>query len=196
MAKKIKIAGIDYGSKMAGTTAIAMLDENGKFSLIQSQKNEDADEMIIQMIDSFKPELIALDAPLSLPKGLYSGNPNDDFFYREIDKELKAMSPMFLGGLTARAMKMAAICKSKNIDIIESYPAAFIKAENLQEIYLKKDNSSITNFQKQTVNHFQFKLPKLSNWHALDACICLEIGIRKTKQTARFKGNESEKIWF
>jgi hypothetical protein len=32
MAKKIKIAGIDYGSKLAGTTAIAMLDEHNSIS--------------------------------------------------------------------------------------------------------------------------------------------------------------------
>ncbi|MFY8020692.1 MAG: hypothetical protein ACOVP1_05820, partial [Bacteroidia bacterium] len=60
MAKNIKIAGIDYGSKLAGTTAIAMLDEKRNFSFIQSQKNEDADEMILQMLHTFQPDLIAL----------------------------------------------------------------------------------------------------------------------------------------
>lgn len=195
MVEKIKIAGIDYGSKLAGTTAIAMLDENNKFKLIQSQKNADADEMILQMIENFQPDLIALDAPLSLPKGLLTGNMEDDFFYRKADKELKAMSPMFLGGLTARAIKIAAICKKQEIEIIESYPAAFIKAENLSEFYNKKDVSQLGNFIKKSSSNFQFKIPKTSNWHALDACICLEIGIRKTMGIARFCGENAELIW-
>jgi predicted nuclease with RNAse H fold len=196
MAQKIKIVGIDYGSKLAGTTAIAMLDENGNFSIIQSQKKQDADEMILNMLDTFKPELIAFDAPLSLPNGLYSGNIQDDFFYRQADKELKAMSPMFLGGLTARAMRIAAICKSKQIEIIESYPGAFVKAELLNEVYSKKDNTMISKFSKISASYFQFKMPQLNNWHAIDACICLEIGIRKANGNGRFKGNQDGYIWY
>ena len=42
--------GIDYGSKLAGTTALAY-ELNGKLILLQSQKNKDADAFIVQELE-------------------------------------------------------------------------------------------------------------------------------------------------
>lgn len=87
--------GIDYGSKLAGTTAICY-QEGDALTIIQSEKKQDADRFINDTVESLKPEQIFIDAPLSLPAA-YFGN-GDDYFYRDCDRQLKAMSPMFLGG--------------------------------------------------------------------------------------------------
>ena len=88
--------GIDYGSKLAGTTVITY-DIDRVLYQLQSDKKSDADKFVLNHVTDLKPDAIYLDAPLSLPKAYFGEG--DDFFYRKGDKELRAMSPMFLGGL-------------------------------------------------------------------------------------------------
>jgi predicted nuclease with RNAse H fold len=95
--------GIDYGSKMAGTTVITYNQDNVLYQR-SSVKNGDADAFILDCVTELQPGQIYIDAPLSLPLACFGKG--TDFFYREADRKLKAMSPMFLGGLTARAMKL------------------------------------------------------------------------------------------
>ena len=99
------IFGVDYGSKMAGTTVVAVARER-QIDLLQSGRKQDADAWLLETAVAQQPDHIFLDAPLSLP-GVYRHLPGrSDYFYREADRELQAMSPMFLGGLTARAMQL------------------------------------------------------------------------------------------
>ncbi len=113
--------GIDYGSKLAGTTVIAF-DRGDGIRLVKSKKNQDADLMILDFVMENRPSMIGLDAPLSLP-GVYNGLTGfDDYHYRRCDKELKAMSPMFLGGLTARAMKLTSRLGKQGVPVYETYP--------------------------------------------------------------------------
>ena len=113
--------GIDYGSKLAGTTSICWLEQD-KLSIKQSSKKENADEMIEDILNHLKPEFVFIDCPLTLPSA-YHGE-GDDFFYRHCDKELRAMSPMFLGGLTARGMRLKHNSKSSHWH--EVYPLSLI----------------------------------------------------------------------
>lgn len=113
------IFGIDYGSKLAGTTVVAYLEKD-RVICRASEKKQDADQMIVDLATQLRPNLIAIDAPLSLP-GVYRNLKGyNDHFYRACDREVHAMSPMFLGGLTARAMKLAA--QLPEIPFIETYP--------------------------------------------------------------------------
>ncbi len=113
--------GIDYGSKLAGTTVIAYR-QNGLVYLTKSVKNQDADEMIIDFVKEHPVKSVGLDAPLSLP-GVYTGLVGfDDYHYRRCDKATKAMSPMFLGGLTARAMKLTSRLGKQGVQVYETYP--------------------------------------------------------------------------
>ena len=102
----MKHIGIDYGSKMAGTTVIAYL-KSGKLHFAQSQKKKDADLFVENWVAQHQPRAIFLDAPLSLPGVYTEPEAYDDYFYRAGDRLLRAMSPMFLGGLTARAMRLS-----------------------------------------------------------------------------------------
>lgn len=111
--------GIDFGAKLAGTTAITFL-ENNHLQTVQSEKKKDADKFCNSQVSSLHPDFIMIDAPLSLPLAYFGKG--DDYFYREADRELKAMSPLFLGGLTARAMQLAAAWRKQNILVYECYP--------------------------------------------------------------------------
>jgi len=113
--------GIDYGAKKAGTTAICYQEGNRLFTSL-SVKGADADDFCFQQIERLRPEFIMIDAPLSLPDAYFGKG--DDFFYRQCDRELNAMSPMFLGGLTARAMRLADQLKSRQMLVYETYPRA------------------------------------------------------------------------
>lgn len=67
---KKTIVGIDYGSKYAGTTVMCYNSAH-KVRFIESHKNTDADSFLQTELAFLKPDLIMIDAPLSLP-GVYS----------------------------------------------------------------------------------------------------------------------------
>lgn len=97
----MNFAGVDYGSKLAGTTVITFLSQN-QLVTYQSPKGKNADDWLKNLLSTQKIGTIYIDAPLSLPSA-YCGK-GDNFHYRKADQMLHAMSPMFLGGLTARAI--------------------------------------------------------------------------------------------
>jgi len=176
--------GIDFGSRLAGTTAVCY-ESNGQLEILQSQKNQDADTFITELLKTMGPKHVFIDAPLSLP-GAYSGQ-SDDFFYRNADRVLKAMSPMFLGGLTARAMKL----KSRFPDILfmETYPRQLVRLLTLHETY-RKDNHL---FLEQMRLLLPFNLPrKKPNWHATDAVLAWYSGWRYLNQQFEIYGNKEE----
>lgn len=137
------VLGIDYGSKMAGTTVVAFMVE-GQVNFRTSEKKRDADVMILSLVEELKPNLVAIDAPLSLP-GVYTGlSGYTDYFYRECDRLTGAMSPMFLGGLTARAMKLAARLRADGSKVIEVYPVKTGNDLGLKEFgYRQKEQNQI-----------------------------------------------------
>lgn len=157
--------GIDYGSKLAGTTAICYFHKK-KLCIIQSQKNQDADEFVRLFIKENDIQNVFIDAPLSLPK-VYSGIDEEcNFFYRKCDTITKAMSPMFLGGLTARAMKLK--YENQNTRFYETYPSYLIKYLSLDGIDFKNVHDYISDF----------KIPVLTNKHQLDSFLAYYSGHR------------------
>ena len=185
------IVGIDYGSKLAGTTVIAFESE-GEITLISSKKNQDADQMILDFVEEYNPELIGLDAPLSLP-GVYS-HPGrfDDYFYRLADKEVSAMSPMFLGGLTARAMKLKSLIGAKT-EVIEVYPAMAAKTLALSELGYKKKEANYDGMFSRLEPWLIQKLKMgMSSSHQFDALLALYIAKRYHSSKANLVGDIEE----
>jgi len=164
----VEFIGVDYGSKKAGTTALAFLDGEG-IALRQCSKKDDADLWLEAEIKSLDPEWVFIDAPLGLP-AVYTGAGND-YFYRKADRECKAMSPMFLGGLTARAMKLRDSLKDRHF--FECYPGYL--ARNILEwrdVYNKK-----VKLGANALGRLEERLPhslnaEPSNWHQFDAVLC------------------------
>ncbi|MEN0050358.1 MAG: hypothetical protein AAF806_25060 [Bacteroidota bacterium] len=168
----MKIAGADYGSKLAGTTVIAHV-ENNKVHFLQSEKKKDADQFLLKSIEDLRIEFLFLDAPLSLP-GVYRNLPHhDNYFYRKVDVELKAMSPMFLGGLTARAMRLKKELGKSGVEVMETYPSMLAKRFQLKDFHYKKQKEHLIacfNFLIQQLE-WSYKVPTPENWHQLDALL-------------------------
>jgi predicted nuclease with RNAse H fold len=186
--------GIDYGSKLAGTTVITY--NIGK-TLVQlsSRKKEDADVMILQAAEKMEPSAIYIDAPLSLPNAYYGKGEN--YFYRKSDLELKAMSPMFLGGLTARAMQLKATLKGINTVIFETYPAALVRSiPELKEKYSRKDGAAIA----KTLDQMEILMPDFQlikrpiNMHQVDSVLAWYSGYRHQKGSSTEVGDRDEGV--
>ena len=148
----------------------------------------DADGFILHKVQQLCPETIYLDAPLSLPM-VYS-RPGQDYFYRESDKVLGAMSPMFLGGLTARAMRLKFTLEQIDIKVFEIYPAGLVKSISAGAFY-KKDLDA---FAKEMEEKMQITCPTLASWHQADAVLAWCSGLRHHQGVNASYGRQEEGI--
>jgi uncharacterized protein len=192
------ICGIDYGSKLAGTTVIAWLDTASRgVQLSGSRRKEDADRFIYEVLVKLRPGAVFIDAPLSLP-GVYGKlDGYTDYFFREADKQLQAMSPMFLGGLTARAIKLKKELEAIAVPVYETYPAAQAVRTGLAETGYKKAAVAISDVRqllKQRLAPFILEPAVVTTWHQVDALLALLGGIRFINRQHQEFGNAAEGI--
>lgn len=175
------IVGIDYGKKLAGTTVLCYNDQSGHLQCKKAAKNQDADRFLTKEIEALLPEAVFIDAPLSLPgvyrfRGSYS-----DYFYREGDRNLGAMSPMFLAGLTARAIRFKdAIVETFAIPVYEVYPKALAQNLGLAKDNYKGDKAAIQSVASSISKEAGMPLPDqdLPDWHHVDALLAFTSGQR------------------
>jgi predicted nuclease with RNAse H fold len=87
------------------------------------------DKEILQKIEKSKPEIVAIDAPLSLPAGRESIEQRTSVHLRECDKELLRRGikffPITLGPmrkLTTRGINLRRTLEDKQFRVIEVYP--------------------------------------------------------------------------
>lgn len=194
MQDQAPLVGIDYGSKLAGTTVLAYSHDRQEVRFVASRKGEDADVFLLRMLLDLKPAQIFIDAPLSLP-GIYKGLPDyNDFFYRQADRTLKAMSPMFLGGLTARAMQLSARLAQEGMDCFEAYPAALARHYGFQSRGYKKVKEAFFSLKEHLIEIYHLQLPSglPYSWHYFDALLTLVTGIRFDRQIVMVEGAEEE----
>ena len=112
--------GLDFGGQKADTTVISYCDSG--IAYFQSNTKEDTDTWILNWLNDHREiKYVFIDAPLSLPAAYYKkGN---DFMFRKADRKVNAMSPMFLGGLTARAIQLKQQLIKSEVKLVETYPA-------------------------------------------------------------------------
>jgi len=187
------IAGIDYGSKLAGTTSICFETSPGVLSFRSSRKGEDADMVIADFCQKGHPSAVFIDAPLSLP-GVYrhlSGC--SDYFYRACDREAGAMSPMFLGGLTARAIKLASSLSAEGILVTETYPGKVAELLQLNKAEYKRGAEFIipcTRVVMELVGRQVTVMP--ASWHEFDSLLAYVSAWRYGKGLHEVFGEPSE----
>lgn len=189
------IIGVDYGSKLAGTTVIAYNMGDG-IRLERSKKNQDADQMIIDFVAEYNPQVIGIDAPLSLP-GVYTGLVGfEDYHYRACDKALKAMSPMFLGGLTARAIKLKSSIEKDGVKVLEVYPVMTGKELGLTEFnYRKKDVDYDAIITELKAEGYEVAIDcSINTSHDLDAILALHALDRVGLANEKSIGNLEEGV--
>ena len=187
------ILGIDYGSNLAGTTAVCHLQGSAlKFQI--SRKGSSADEFLLKTINELKPALIFIDAPLSLPLVYRSSDKADDFFYRTCDRALGAMSPMFLGGLTARAMRFVQSLKSIGIEVYETYPAHTAKLLKLQDYKTQIESVQGQLSELSQSIGLSTRWPETTSLHHIDAYLAWWSGQRFLRREHVTTGNKQEGV--
>ncbi len=184
--------GIDFGAKRAGTT-VACYFMDGNWHLEQVAKKKDADDFLEKLVASLAPSKIYMDAPLSLPKVYASRDQyssSDDFHYRVCDRETGAMSPLFMGGLTARAIRLKTTWLESGIEVYETYPAQLIKTLGMDTHY-KKDLEKF----RHEFNQYGAPIPaQFDNWHQADAWLAWNSGERHARNENKIFGTKEEGI--
>jgi uncharacterized protein len=189
------IYGIDYGAKMAGTTVVAFV-EGGVLRFAASAKKQDADRFLLDFFAGHAPGKIFIDAPLSLPEVYSLGSAHlpegevPDYHYRACDRALGAMSPMFLGGLTARAMKLAFILRKRGWEVHETYPGALARLLGLDGQGYKSDAEAIALCFKALQQHEPGlgHIEGIGTWHHFDALLAWCSAMRWQEGRARLDG--------
>ncbi len=186
--------GIDYGAKLAGTTVLVYY-QDGCFRFLASTKGQDADLFLEEKISELRPDQVFIDAPLSLP-GVYRSKalqPEADFFYRKADREVRAMSPLFLGGLTARAMRLKAQNSAVVKDWLEVYPAYLAKILELKSLGYKKDMARMEQNLQALSSHLpSTKVEPVPSWHHFDALLAWLSGLRFQQNQHLSFGDQEE----
>ena len=180
--------GIDYGAQYAGSTVIC-IRERGLFRFERCAKGQEADAWLMQRVRELLPSAIYMDAPLTLPAA-YFGKGNDHFF-RLADRETGGMSPMFLGGLTARAIQAASQWRSSGISVFEAYPSALVRME-WDYLKIPKRRTIPQHHVRLMAGMFQLPPPGRKDRHEADAWLCWLIGFRHQQGVAKSFGSHSE----
>lgn len=128
-AKSVKIVGLDLAGKPSSRTGICFLQDNtARTEVLHS------DDEILDAVLGYDPDLVCIDAPLSLPKGRsspYDDDPvrDDAGITRASERELRrrgvscypALIPS-MQALTERGIRLASRLREEGIPVIECFP--------------------------------------------------------------------------
>ena len=169
----MRIIGLDLAGVETRPTGFCIFDKmRVETELLYS------DEEIINKIQQLKTKIIAVDAPLSLPKGRKSIEERTNIHLRECDKELLRRRikffPITLGPmrkLTERGIRLKKILEDKGFKVIEVYPGA---AQDVLKIPRKQRGLKKL---KNGLKKLKIKglTDKMSD-HELDAVTCAYVG--------------------
>jgi hypothetical protein len=169
----MSVVGLDLAGVEGRPTGLCILEDmKAETSLVYT------DEEIFKRIQRIRPEIVAIDAPLSLPTGRESIEQRTNVHLRECDKELRQRGirffPITLGPmrkLTTRGIKLREILESNHFRVIEVYPGG---AQDILRIArkqqgLEKLRAGLEKLGIKGLND------RMSN-HELDAVTCAFVG--------------------
>ncbi len=167
------VVGLDLAGVETRETGFCILkDMKVKTSILYSDKE------IIREVEEAKPEIVAIDAPLSLPPGRRTIEERTGIHLRECDKELLRRRikffPITLGpmrSLTKRGIKLKKILEKEGFQVIEVYPGG---AQDVWSIPRKQQGLERL---RKGLERLGVKGPRkgMSN-HELDAVSCALVG--------------------
>ncbi len=133
------VIGVDLAGSPRRMTGICLL----RGMTVASYTTVHRDDDILSFIQKAKPALVAMDAPLGLPRGRKSLEERSPFHFRASDLELRRRGirffPLTLGPmrmLTKRGMRLKKVIEKLGIPVIEIYPGA---AQDIWKIGRKQD---------------------------------------------------------
>ncbi len=161
------VAGIDLAAKEQNNTGVCILSTRASLKLVRG------DEALIWEIKNAKPEVVAIDAPLTLPKGRCCLKQDckcrtQGANLRLADKELisrgyRVFPPAFawMKNLTERGVRLSRLLGRYSYRVIEVHPRTSLLALKWKEAdvyeYLKREG---------------YGEVKTKNKHEFDALIC------------------------
>lgn len=162
------VVGIDLAGVETRPTGFCILREKSfETSIVYT------DEEIIKKVASINPDVVAIDAPLSLPRGRKSIDERTNIHLRGCDRELLRRGikflPITLGAmrkLTKRGMELKRILE-KNHKVIEVYPGG------AQDIWSIERNGTGL---RTGLRKLGFKLNSNITDHEMDALTCAIVG--------------------
>lgn len=186
----MKAIGVDLAGVATRPTGICVMDDN----LRASTRLVYTDDDIVRQIVEAKPDVVAIDAPLALPRGRESLSKRSDVHLRECDRELLRMGikflPLTLGPmrqLTERGMQLTVELEMKGMTVIETYPGA---AQDILRIPRKgKGLDKLAEGLRQAGIR---GLVSTMTGDELDAVTCALVGIMYLRRTYRAIGNPDE----
>lgn len=168
------LVGIDLGGRTTGKTALSFLDtdlneiKNYSREYI-SERCGKSDKELIRFVESFNADVIGIDAPLSLPDFK-----SENYLYRNCDKKLKALSPMTLGEITARAIHIKENLSCK--DIFEVYPKTLLELHKINHKGYKRDQNLQNFIWSFLKDYYDLKFPNIEmNEDNLDSILAVLI---------------------
>ncbi len=168
----MRIAGVDIGSKRGGSTVICYQREDGVLDFLRCARGKDPDDFLESYLTFAGIQVAFVDAPLSLPGVYCAPDRYHDYFFRICDRQLKGMSPMFLGGLTARAIRLKAHLETKGITLMETYPSGFFRLLFPDRKGYHREVKHLSVFTAEVVQHYGLMLAREpEDWHAFDAML-------------------------
>lgn len=182
------VVGIDLAGSEKRETGICILDKklNAKVFTVFS------DEEIVRNVKSVKPSVIAIDAPLALPKGRKSLSERSKHHLRKCDRELLEMGikffPVTLGPmrkLTRRGIKLKKILEKEGFKVIETYPGA---AYDIFGIQRKDSRKLVSGLRRQGIKG----LSPLCSKHEVDAVTCALVANMYLKGSYLALGSKEE----
>ena len=188
--KTTHVVGVDLAGSPGRNTGICLL----KGMTVASFGTVHADEEILAFIDRARPDLVAVDAPLSLPPGRKSIEERTGEHFRSCDRELLRRGirffPITLGpmrSLTARGIRLKETLVQRGYEVIEIYPGA---AQDLWKIARKQ--GGLLKLRRGLEKLGLKKLAKDMNGDELDAVTGALVGRLYLKGEAEVLGNASE----
>lgn len=186
----MKILGIDLAGSEKRKTGICILTEKLEADCFCVFK----DKEILKVAKKTKPKLIAVDAPLSLPKGRKSLKKRENIHFRKCDKELLKMRikffPITLGPmrkLTERGIKLKKTLEKLKFKVIEVFPGA---TQDILKIPRKQKGLKKL---KEGLERLGIKiLKKNPNGDELDAVTCAFTGWLYLKRNFKAIGSKKE----
>lgn len=123
----IKVIGIDLSASEKRGSGLCFLDEK----LYAKCRTIYKDQEMVEIVKKYKPDIVGIDAPLSLPLGRKNIFRKSNVHFRKCDKQLWELKikffPITLGPmrrLTERGIKIRRMLENLGFKVIEVYPGA------------------------------------------------------------------------
>jgi hypothetical protein len=186
----VRVVGIDLAGSEKRNTGFCILNEK----LNCETKILHTDEEIIEEVEKTKPQIISIDAPLSLPKGRKNLEDKSGPHFRECDRELAKMHikffPITLGPmrkLTKRGIKLKLELEKRGYKVIETFPGA---AQDILNIPRKQ--RGLEKLRKSLLKLGIKKIKRKISGDELDAITCALVGKMFLEGNYLAIGNKSE----